>query len=123
MKFLNTTDFAIMQKSLDAMWVRQRVIGDNIANHETPGYKAKYVEFENLLRTRIDGIRSGRVSTANFGASIRTDISTTARVDGNNVDMDKEQLELARTKLQYDYMTSMITSEFTRLRNAIREGR
>ena len=123
MNFLNTTDFTIMQKSLDALWTRQRVISDNIANMDTPGYKAKYVEFESILRQRLDGIRSGKISADDLRAGIHTDFYTTARVDGNNVDIDKEGVELARTKIQYDFMTSMISSEFARLRSAIREGR
>ena len=40
----------LLIKSLDAVWLRQRVISNNIANSETPGYKSKTVEFESLLR-------------------------------------------------------------------------
>ncbi len=42
----NNIEFKAMQSSLDALWMKQRVISDNIANYETPGYKAKTVIFK-----------------------------------------------------------------------------
>ena len=45
----NSPDFKVMQKSMDMLWLKQRVISNNIANIETPGYKAKAVSFRNVL--------------------------------------------------------------------------
>ncbi len=41
-----------------------------------------------------------------------------SRLDGNNVDMDQEQIEVVRTAYQYQFMLSSLTNDFTRLRNA-----
>lgn len=43
---------ALIQKALDGTWQRQKTISNNIANHETPGYKAVRVNFEQELKTK-----------------------------------------------------------------------
>ena len=49
---------ALMQKSLDALWLRQQAISDNIANQDTPGYKNKTVTFEGLLQKILESTNS-----------------------------------------------------------------
>lgn len=119
--FLNTTQLALMEKSLEGLWTRQKVIDDNLANFDTPGYKAKYVEFEDALRSSM---KTGSVSRINnVKPYIGTDTTTTTRIDGNNVDSDRENVELARTKIQYDYLIRKMSDEFYRLKYAISEGK
>lgn len=124
---LNNNSFGVMQKSLDASWLRQQVIADNIANIDTPGYKSKYVEFENLLQQELAGF-SGNIDQLNAALDlpapqVLVNSQTSIRQDGNNVDIDGENIELVRTQLQYEYMTRKISDEFSRLRYAISEGR
>ena len=47
--------FRALQSGLDAMWLKQQVAGHNIANVETPGFKAKKVEFKQVLKEAADG--------------------------------------------------------------------
>ncbi|HWQ78050.1 MAG TPA: flagellar basal body rod protein FlgB [Anaerovoracaceae bacterium] len=124
---------AILQKALDGTWQRQRAIANNIANHETPGYKAVRVSFEDSLNNEIqkfgDRIPSKEQITEGIDAirdseiSIYSDRSTALRADGNNVDLDLENIEMAKTQIQYQFLTRSMTDMFARLRYAISEGK
>lgn len=121
---------AILQKALDGAWQRQRAISNNIANHETPGYKAIKVNFEDSLNREIRKLDQSmgnleeslrEIKSANI--SVYSDESTSNRADGNNVDMDLENIEMAKTQIQYQYLTRSMTDMFSRLRYAISEGK
>lgn len=124
---------AILQKALDGAWQRQRAISNNIANHETPGYKAIKVNFEDSLNQEIRKLDHSMPSKEKLEESLRaiksanigvyTDESTSNRADGNNVDMDLENIEMAKTQIQYQYLTRSMTDMFSRLRYAISEGK
>jgi flagellar basal-body rod protein FlgB len=116
----------VEQKSLDALWLRQQVISGNIANIDTPGYKSKSVQFEGLLERELKRDASGESLSGiadNIKPRIVTDQSTQAREDGNNVDIDAENVSLVRTQLQYEYMVRSVADELSRLKYAITEGR
>ena len=128
-----------MQKSLDIIAKRMEITSQNISNVNTPHYKAKKLEFENLLLQKIEETKdshalrlrlkkSGETQTLekylnSVSPKIYTDDSTEMKIDGNNVDIDHENLELAKIQLQYNYMVRKITDEFSLLRTAINEGR
>lgn len=102
---------------MDMLWLKQKVISNNIANIETPGYKAKSVSFKNVLSTeyykenpdKIDSLKPV-VTTTNTGST---------RLDGNNVDLDKESLELWKTYAQYSYLRERMSGQFKNMRYVI----
>ena len=59
MDFLSTNSSLLMEKSLGFLWTKQAAILDNIANAETPNYKAKVVTFEETIRSKLETARSG----------------------------------------------------------------
>ncbi len=113
------SEFKAMQSGLDMLWLKQKVISDNIANSETPGYKSKHVQFEEVMNETLEEQRG---QAGPFRATITTDGSTSARPDGNNVDMEKESLELWQTYAQYAYLTEKITADFKNLRYVITQS-
>jgi flagellar basal-body rod protein FlgB len=125
--FLSSNSVNLLAKSLDAVWLRQQVISENIANAETPGYKAKYVSFEDALRASLNTIgstatnRSEAVLRALNSAPITVSVSDneSVRADGNSVNTDVENMELARAQIQHQYLVDMINDQFTRLRTVI----
>lgn len=129
----NSITTAILQKALDGAWQRQRAISNNIANHETPGYKAIKVNFEDSLEKEIEKLGKGVPSKEKIAEGIEavrssdidvySDYSTSERADGNNVDMDLENIDMAKTQIQYQYLTRSMTDMFSRLRYAISEGK
>lgn len=113
------------EKVLDCLWGRQTVTLNNIANVDTPGFKSQYVTFEEELAQRVknasakgnpvDGVNRAVNQTH---AQLKTTWTQSNRLDGNNVDMDQEQVGLARTAYQYQYMVSSISNDLNRLRSA-----
>ena len=128
---------ALLQKALDGTWQRQRAISKNIDNYETPGYKAKKVSFESMLEREAENLlkaSSGSINPAKDVEQIRQKIqslsfreyenkSTESRADGNNVDLDAENIEMAKTQIQYQYLIRSLSDTIARLRYAISEGR
>ncbi|MCI8513180.1 MAG: flagellar basal body rod protein FlgB [Lachnospiraceae bacterium] len=115
----------LTEKMLDFLWGRQKVTLSNISNNDTPGYKSRYITFEEELQTRIQkASQTGRPRTSVSQAidSARVRVHTTrnesTRLDGNNVDMDQEQVDLVRNAYEYQYMLSSINNDFKRLQNA-----
>lgn len=116
---------SMTEKMLDFLWSRQTVTLNNIANVDTPGFKSQYITFEEELGRRIQGTgeESGRpAQVARAIDSVRAGIHTTwnesSRLDGNNVDMDQEQVSLVRTAYEYQHMISSISNDINRLRSA-----
>lgn len=130
-RLLNTPSMSYLEKGLDAAWLRNEVIADNIANIDTPGFTASHVEFEGLLQSAMeadDGFKNRRTHEKHFDFGsdwesvepiVMQNTDTDMRMDGNNVDMETEMLELARNTLHYNSMVSKLSSEFTRMRTAI----
>ena len=102
-----------MSSALDALSLRQRVIADNIANVQTPGYHAKRVQFEAALSTAVRH-GSGQVS-----ARTQTSLEPT-REDGNNVNLDEETLLNVDTNLRYQLATQAMDGKFSSMRVAMR---
>lgn len=123
MELLGGTSFSLLRQGMDAVWTRQQVTLQNLANVETPGYKAKYVDFETVYTILKDSSESGteRIA-AQLKPVIRQDDTTSLRADGNNVDADKEGIELARAQIEYDYLQSKITHRISCLKHVISEG-
>lgn len=102
-----------LNTALDGLSQRQRVIADNVANLQTPGYQARRVLFEDALSRAVDAGRgTARISTA--------DSLEPTREDGNNVNLDTETLLNVDTNLRYQLATSAMNGQFTALRTAMR---
>jgi len=132
----------VMQRSLSASWTRNAVIRNNIANIETPGFKASSVEFESLLARAAREVPGGFSATKthpmhreftlarrgpsdimNVMPQIHQTRGLSMRFDGNNVDIESENVALAQNSLFYNTVTEKLNSEIRRLRTAISEGR
>jgi flagellar basal-body rod protein FlgB len=122
--FGNNIDLA--RKSMQYLWGKQQITLQNLANVDTPGYKSKYVTFEDEFRSRLKNAALTRddekiadvIKDSKFIVHNTEDES--ARLDENNVDADVESVELSRATLQYMYTAQTITSDIARLRSVIR---
>jgi len=125
----------VLQRGLSAAWTRNEVIRNNIANVETPNFKSSDVEFETLLEKAVmsSGFRGAMTHPGHRqigGATVdsiqpliikRQDLSM--RMDGNNVDIESENVKLAQNSIYYNTLIEKMNSELRRLRTAIAEGR
>ena len=125
--FLTSNTMLMLEKSMNFQWTKQNVLLDNIANAETPNYKAKYVTFEDALSDRIQaaamekkslsGIRNVLATSA---PTVRTNNTESARMDGNSVNVTEQTLEMVRNAYQMQYVLNAINTDFSTLRTAIR---
>lgn len=113
------------EKMADYLWQKQQVTLSNIANVSTPGYKAQYVTFQDELKSRLelDNNKSpSKIRDDIFYSPIRTYTKNneSSRLDGNNVNMDVEQVELASTTIEYKMAVASINDELMRIKSAIK---
>jgi flagellar basal-body rod protein FlgB len=94
--------------------MRQRVIADNIANAQTPGFLAGRVSFEDELR---NAVATGTPTSAS--ASVARSLEPT-REDGNNVNVDHEVISNVDTGLRYQTILRAVDDKFGLLRSVIR---
>lgn len=122
MDWLNSISMSVLNKNLDGLWARQQAISENIANVETPGYKSKTVSFEDQLQAQLENSSKSKEDMIQGIQSVNpvtSESGGTLRADGNDVDIEKENIELARTQLDYAYSLQGLSDQFSRLRIAI----
>lgn len=126
MNLMFGNSISMTSKSLDFLWAKQTVINNNISNVDTPGYKAKYVTFEDAFNRRLKladasgNTASTRRRIIEGSDYVINEKESSARLDENNVNADAEEVEMARAQLQYQYVLQALNSDFTRLRGVIR---
>ncbi len=114
----NSVDFKAMQYSLDALWLKQKIHSNNIANFETPGFKTKSLDFREVLHAQQDADTFGKRS---FEAVVTTN-QNTVRPDGNNVSLEKENLELYKAYAQTVALYQKISGQFKDTRYVINQA-
>lgn len=102
-----------IQFSLGGLSDRRRVIDDNIANIQTPGFLAGQTDFESSLRDALDGSRSVSLQPNHFKSMAPT------RTDGNNVDLDNETVAAIDTNLRYQALIEAMNHKFRNIRAAM----
>src|SRR5258708_23187110 len=88
-----TGNDSYLQAAMSGLAARQRAIANNVANVDTPNFKATEVRFEDALKSAISRNKPGAAinQSALNSAATRTSIdATSTRADGNNVDIDRE---------------------------------
>src|SRR5690242_17951564 len=100
-----------LRAAMSGLAARQRAIANNVANVDTPGFKASEVRFEDMLNSAIRTAKPGRTvdqNALNAAASRGTLVdSTSVRADGNNVDIDREMEMLGEANLNYSALTQV----------------
>ncbi|MCI8376682.1 MAG: flagellar basal body rod protein FlgB [Lachnospiraceae bacterium] len=125
MNLMFGNSISMTSKSLDFLWAKQLTIAHNLSNVDTPGYKSKYVTFEDEFRNRLkladtSGNAARTRSIIENSSYTVNETESSARLDENNVNADVEEVEMARAQLQYQYVLQAINSDFSRLRSVIK---
>ncbi|WP_426447110.1 flagellar basal body rod protein FlgB [Paenibacillus sp. S-38] len=131
MNILNKPGFNLLERSLDAAALRQKVIADNVANVDTPNFKRSDVRFEELLQQEMNGgglvgkrtdakhIPINQTSTTAGTPQVVQDTETFMNNNQNNVDIDYEMALMAKNQLRYNVMVQQVNGEIKKLRTAI----
>lgn len=121
----NVFDYVnVLDKAADAAWMRNEAINNNLANAATPNYKRQDVSFEtefrNALMSTGQSTMDGKVANVNtklMTPRVYTDTAEVSyRLDGNNVDVDTENVALAKNQLKYEGLLNSISQEFNNLK-------
>ena len=118
----------VLDKAADASWTRENLIANNIANGDTPGYKRQDIDFQSALKNAMSNYKYmnmdqkvNAINLSELNPMVYTDHGHYSyRLDGNNVDIDTEQVELASEQIKYQALTTSITSEFQRLQTVLK---
>lgn len=102
-----------LQASLRGLDARRRAAEDNIANVETPGFRASTVSFEDSLRTAVE---RGRPTSTEV--EVETSNAPT-RLNGNNVNVGDEMVGLTETALRQQLLVQALNGRYANLRTAI----
>ncbi|HEY4481576.1 MAG TPA: flagellar basal body rod protein FlgB [Candidatus Brocadiaceae bacterium] len=114
----------LLEKMLDVSSVKHKVIANNIANVNTPGYKKMEVSFADQLEKALNKDSMNKFDTLQPKIVIsKEDSSETVRNDGNNVDMDKEVSSLVKNTLSYNIYTQLLSKKFEGIKSAIEGSR
>ncbi|MBD0380363.1 flagellar basal body rod protein FlgB [Paenibacillus sedimenti] len=132
MSLLDKPSWNLMERTLDASSLRQKVVANNVANVDTPFFKRSDVMFEELLQgqmgssTRsIEGYRTDRrhfyigKSPSVIAPEIKADEKTAINNNMNNVDMDYEMSLMAKNQLKYNALIQQMNSEFKKMHTVL----
>jgi flagellar basal-body rod protein FlgB len=101
---------------LDLGAAQAKLTAANMANVDTPGYKAAGIDFEGEMRAAIAGIEDGRAPQP---LRVGLEDGLITRPDGNNVSMDRESLNLAEAQLRFRTGVAILRQQYQVVMNAI----
>ena len=127
MDILTSNSALLLEKSVGFLWTKQAAILDNIANAETPNYKAKVVTFEESIRSKLEQAAAHPGEAEKSVRDILEDPEVTVfeareqkRMDDNGVDTTEQMVELIRNAYQQQYVYQAINKHYSILRMAVR---
>ena len=118
----------VLDKAMDASWLRNEAISNNLANADVPGYKRQDVDFETQLAkamhcsryTSVDA-KVHNLKMSRLNPVVYQDYSGYSyRLDGNNVDPDTEGVYLAKNQVVYQGLEASVKQEFKNLQAVIK---
>jgi flagellar basal-body rod protein FlgB len=129
---VNDKTLKALTTALNFREMRQEVISSNVANANTPGYKAKTIDFEQALARALDvdgqmqmNVTDGRHHNVGNGGfnnlepEIYDDPNGVVSENGNTVDVESEMARMAENKLMYDALVQLINKKMGIMKYAI----
>ena len=118
----------VLDKAMDASWIRNEAISNNLSNADTPGYKRQDVNFETQLAKALHSSRYTSMDSKvhnlklnRLNPIIYTDYSGFSyRIDDNNVDPDAEGVYLAKNQVVYQGLELSVNQEFKNLQSVMK---
>lgn len=123
-----------MSRALDLRAYRHQVLASNIANADTPQYKARDFDFRQALQNAANGRAEGGLVLATTSArhiegggaagmpALQYRVETQSAVDGNTVDMDVERAQIAENAMHYEILSRLVSDRIQGMRSALTSG-
>lgn len=102
-----------LERYLDLLSARQKVVSSNIANADTPGYQTKDIDFRALYSAEVSDQMPAPAPVSGLAS----------RNDGNNVSLDREARLLAENALRFNVASNLLRSQIRMVKSAIQEGK
>ncbi|MEL4010044.1 flagellar basal body rod protein FlgB [Bacillus velezensis] len=119
-----------LENALGRADIKQKVLTNNIANIDTPNYKAKKVSFRNLLDQETSNLEAVKTdyrhvdfTSSGDDYSIVSSSDTSYQQNGNNVDIDKEMTDLAENQINYQALVERMSGKFNSLKTVLTGGK
>jgi flagellar basal-body rod protein FlgB len=100
-----------LEHYMDLLSTRQKLVASNIANADTPGYRTQDIDFQAEFQNALSGT-----------PNILEVAGLPVKNDGNNVSLDREARLLSENALRFNVAASLLRSQISSLRAAIKEG-
>ncbi|HLK48863.1 MAG TPA: flagellar basal body protein [Bryobacteraceae bacterium] len=101
-----------LERYMDLLSARQKLVASNIANADTPGYRTRDIDFQSEFQ-----------SAASFPPSVVEVSGLAVKNDGNSVNLDREARLLSENALRFQLASTLLRSQIRIVRSAIEEGR
>jgi flagellar basal-body rod protein FlgB len=102
-----------LERYMNLLSARQKLVSSNIANADTPGYKTKDIDFEFEFQSLVKGQNPLPTNVGGLAT----------KPDGNNVDLDRESRLLAENTMRFNLASTLVRGRFQGIRSAIEEGK
>lgn len=125
----------ILEKSLDASWIRNETIANNMANVNTPNFKRDTVKFESILKGALSNsavkgklthkkhLPVGNLDIDQIAPVVEKDAVSKYRKDGNNVNIDVEMANLAKNTMNFYLIRQRLSDRLRTLKLVVKDGR
>jgi flagellar basal-body rod protein FlgB len=116
---MNVTDsqFNLLARMLDLASLRHRVIAQNVANVNTPGYHRRDIAFEDAITRQL--VHHEGTSAAKVEPKLIEHNDEPERLDGNNIDIDAEMGRLSKNSLLFNAYAQLLAGQIASMRSAI----
>ncbi|MCL1989032.1 MAG: flagellar basal body rod protein FlgB [Firmicutes bacterium] len=113
----------ILRTALTGVATRHSVISNNITNADVPGFTASRVEFESALAAAVENYpRSRNVDLSGVTPTVHfQNPSFNHRIDGNNVDIEVEMVNLYQNSMRFDTIVSALNANSQRMRTILQQ--
>lgn len=105
-----------LNRYLDLTSEQMKLTASNMANVDTPGYRTEGFNFEQEFIRQMSGSADANIGTA---AAVQNVDGLVSRPDGNNVSMDREGMQMAKSQLQFRLGVELLKQQFTNVMDAI----
>lgn len=122
---------SVFSQAMSLRTQRHQVLASNVANADTPNFKARDFSFESAMQNAMAGRGNGSVALATTSgghlqgsdsgglAALQFRRETQSAVDGNTVDMDVERAQISENALQYQIVSQLISEKIKGIRSAL----
>jgi len=109
-----------LEKYMNLLSSRQKLVASNIANADTPGYRTQDIDFRSEFAQQMEGLECGGQTPA--PRTIEPD-GLQVKSDGNNVSLDRESRMLAENAMRFQVATTLARAQLHGIQSAIDEGK